>query len=456
MKSIEIAFGWHLGGSMQLTRTRSVAIALLFLVAIGRSYAVPSFARQTGLSCNVCHRNPPELTPFGRTFKLHGYNLGSISANDRIGNSADLRLSKILPVSVMVLISNTTFQGTQPATQNNAAGFPQQASIFFAGSFASHFGGFAQATYTHSDDHFSMDNTDLRFWNHAKLLGADVDYGATLNNNPTVEDLWNSTPAWGFPWISTAAGVSPIASPLISGGLAQDVAGVGGYSMWNNHLYTNFTLYRSEHAGSSTPNSGTGQAFNISGAAPYWRVAWQQAWDRSSLEVGTFGMQVKSYPNGVSGATDRYLDSGVDFQYTLPLGPDELDMHGNYVREQSTLDATTALGGAESAPHVLHAFKADAVYHWNNKYSATGAVFSTSGTADPVLFAPAPLSGSNNGSPGTSGFTTQLAYWPVQNVNINFNYTGYLKFNGAKMNYDGANRNASDNGTAYLAVWLIF
>ena len=46
-----------------------------------------------------------------------------------------------------------------------------------------------------------------------------------------VEDLWNSTPAWGFPWISSESGVSPIASPVINGALGQDVAGVGAYSM---------------------------------------------------------------------------------------------------------------------------------------------------------------------------------------------------------------------------------
>ena len=32
--------------------------------------AVPSFARQTGVSCEACHTSYPELTPFGRLFKL--------------------------------------------------------------------------------------------------------------------------------------------------------------------------------------------------------------------------------------------------------------------------------------------------------------------------------------------------------------------------------------------------
>jgi hypothetical protein len=130
--------------------------------------------------------------------------------------------------SIKVLTERLTFVDALKPEPKAAAGFPQQLSIFLAGGFASHFGGFSQVTYNHSTDHFSMDNTDLRFANRGKLFGKDVDYGVTANNNPTVEDLWNSTPAWGLPWISTASGVSPIANPLINGGLAQDVFGVGG------------------------------------------------------------------------------------------------------------------------------------------------------------------------------------------------------------------------------------
>ena len=37
------------------------------------AHAVPSYSRQTGLACNSCHYTPPELTPFGRKFKLEGY-----------------------------------------------------------------------------------------------------------------------------------------------------------------------------------------------------------------------------------------------------------------------------------------------------------------------------------------------------------------------------------------------
>lgn len=429
--------------------------SLPYLTSVS-AYAVASFARQTGLSCNVCHSNPPELTAFGRDFKLHGYVLTETTDKDKVGNSKSLLLSKYIPLSAMFLLSDTAYQANQPASQNNSAGFPQQASIFLAGAFASHFGALAQFTYTHQSDHFGIDNTDLRYANRGKIRGKNWDYGVTVNNSPTVEDLWNSTPVWGFPWISSSSKVSQIASPVINGALGQDVAGLGAYSMWNNHLYADITLYRSEHAGASAPVTGTNFPFNISGTAPYWRAAWQQTWGSNYLEVGTYGIYLNSFPGAISGPEDRYVDPSFDFQYERPFGANLLDAHGSYTYEKSNLGATFAAGGATTPANHLHTFRLDSTYHWTNKYSATGGVFSTTGNGDPLLYAPAPVTGSNNGNPNTSGYIVQFGYWPVQNIDINVNYTGYSKFNGASKNYDGANRNASENNTVYMALWVNF
>jgi len=163
-----------------------LAVLLFFSWGLAPAYGVPSFARQTGLTCNVCHRNPPELTAFGRNFKLQGYVLASATNSEKIGNAKDLQLTMRIPISAMVLISNTSFQKRQPVAENSAASFPQQLSIFLAGRFASHFGGMAQFTCTHADDHFGMDNTDLRYANQREFKGKDWAYGITLNNNPTV------------------------------------------------------------------------------------------------------------------------------------------------------------------------------------------------------------------------------------------------------------------------------
>ena len=432
-----------------------LATILLLLGGCWHAYAVPSFARQTGLACSVCHSNPPELTAFGRLFKLRGYVLADTKANGKIGNTQDLFLSKAIPISAMVLMSDTASRAVVPGSQNNSAGFPQQLSLFLAGEFAPHFGGMAQFTYTHADDHFSMDNADFRYARERNLAGSDWIYGVTLNNNPTVEDVWNSTPAWGFPWISGDAGVGPLAAPIITG-LGGDVAGVGAYSLWNNHLYTDVTLYRSEHAGGPVPVTGAGFAANISGVAPYWRVAWQQTWGANYLEVGTYGLVMNSFPGAVSGLEDRYVDPSFDFQYERPMGANLFDAHGTFIHESQRLGATFAAGAAANPTDSLNTLHLDGTFHWRHRYTATGGYFQTTGQADSLLYAPAAVTGSNNGSPDSNGYIAQFGYWPVQNIDLTLAYTGYWKFNGARQNYDGAGRSAADNNTVYLALWLAF
>ena len=92
-----------------------LAAVVYLLLGLEQAYAVPSFARQTGLSCNVCHSNPPELTAFGRNFKLKGYVLTDMTAKDKVGNSKSLLLSKYIPLSAMLLLSNTALQADQPS-----------------------------------------------------------------------------------------------------------------------------------------------------------------------------------------------------------------------------------------------------------------------------------------------------------------------------------------------------
>ena len=162
------------------------------------------------------------------------------------------------------------------------------------------------------------------------------------------------------------------------------------------------------------------------------------------------------FPNAISGPRDRYVDPSFDFQYERPLGANLLDAHGTFIHEKSELGATFGAGGAGTKSHSLNTVKLDATYHWRNRYSATGAFFSTTGSADTVLYAPAPLTGSQNGSPNSRGYVAQAGYWPVQNIDISVAYTGYTRFNGAATNYDGANRNASDNNTVYMALWVNF
>ena len=54
----------------------ALALGLAGCLAAPAAMAIPLFARQTGQNCNACHVSFPELTPYGRYFKLSGYTLG--------------------------------------------------------------------------------------------------------------------------------------------------------------------------------------------------------------------------------------------------------------------------------------------------------------------------------------------------------------------------------------------
>ena len=57
-------------------------------------------------------------------------------------------------------------------------------------------------TYDFSADTFNIDNTDFRFANAIVLPNKKpFTYGVSINNNPTIEDPWNTTPAFGFPYV---------------------------------------------------------------------------------------------------------------------------------------------------------------------------------------------------------------------------------------------------------------
>jgi hypothetical protein len=437
------------------------ALLIAVLMTPPQATAVPSYARQTGLACTACHINPPELTPLGRQFKLNGYTMTGIKVISAkpSKSSPGLSLLSYLPLAAWLEASTTGLNKPISGSANWDYSFPQDASLFLAGAFATHAGGFIQVTYNIQDDHFSWDNTDVRYARSTLLHGKDFVYGVDLNNNPTVEDLWNDTPAWGFPWVASASAPGPAAATLLDGTLAQDVAGLGVYAMFNDHLYGAASVYRSSHIGQPLPNTGLGFDYNIQGAAPYWRAAWQQGAGNNYLEFGAYGMHLRSTPQTIIGPTNSYTDVAVDSQYerVLPsLANDILTVHATYIHENSDLNAFFDAGSASVVNHHLDTFRINGIYHFGYRYDPGIEYFVTTGTADPLLYAPAAVSGSNNGNPKNEGFILNFTYWPVQNVRLAAQYTAYTQFNGAGTNYDGAGRNASDNNSMYLYLGLIF
>jgi hypothetical protein len=459
-------------------------LAAALLAAAPEAGAVPSFARQTGMACEACHTVYPELTHFGRVFKANGYILSNVKqVRDVTGKKEELlSLAQTVPLSIMAQISYSQMKTTVPdlstvgapgVAQNGTAGFPQQLSLFYAGKIAPNFGAFVQLTYANDSGTIGIDNTDLRFADTAVLSNnSPLTYGISLNNNPTVQDLWNSVPAWGFPYAASNAVVSPLAGTAIDGAFAQDVAGLTAYVFWNESLYAEVGGYRSAKQGQLNLTTGgagplDGTASNVlSGLAPYWRVAYEYNRGAHSIEGGLYGAQFRLYPGGgpLTGPLNKFNDVAEDVQYQYVGDVHQVTVAGTHIHESMTLDASFAGGASANPSNNLSTTRVWATYYYRRKIGGTVAYFSTTGSSDTGLY-PATFSApggnpgvvvSANGSPDTRGWIAEVNYVPWLNVKISAQYTFYNKFNGAGSNYDGLGRSASDNNTLYLLLWFAY
>ncbi|HVJ53293.1 MAG TPA: hypothetical protein VM689_12575 [Aliidongia sp.] len=427
-----------------------VAGAVLFL-PVPKAQALPSFARQTGQQCAACHNGFPELTPYGRLFKLNGYTFG--------GGQSDFP-----PLAVMTFGS---FNHTQTDQQGGAAPHfgpndnfaVDQTSVFFGGRIAPNLGAFAQVTYDGIGRTFSWDNTDIRYARTAHLFDAETVLGVSLNNNPTVQDVWNTTPAWSFPFVSSNLAPSPAAATMIEGGFAQQVVGATAYAYWNRLVYLEMGVY-----GSLSPKTqsilGVNSASNnvIEGAAPYWRLALQNEWDRNSLEAGLFGMTARVEPQRVTGlGTDRLTDVGIDAQYQFLADEDSVSVQASAIFENQNLGASSnpALGFASNSHNTLRSYHAKATYYYEQTYGATLGAFRVEGTPDATLFANPP-----GNSPNSTGIIGELDYipfnhggpdfWPWLNLKLGVQYIYYPEFNGM------TGSAATNNNTLYAFAWFAF
>lgn len=428
--------------------------------------AVPAFAEQTGRNCAACHVGGfgPQLTPFGREFKLGGYTL---------------RLHKSIPLSAMAVASyvHTKRAQEEPPTddskRNNNLSF-DEGSVFLAGDLGSHLGAFAQVTYSGADKAWAWDNLDLRVVNTGKIGGKDLVYGLTINNNPGIEDPWNTLPAWGFPFTDSDFAPAPDAAPLIAGGLGQASLGVTGYAWVDDKFYL-------EGGGYSTPSRGTlrfvgadpDDPGNIHGLAPYGRAAFQTSLGGGTFEVGAFALKAALFPgrDRSSGRSDRFTDLGLDASWTKPVGSDTFTLNGRYTHEKQSLEATCLLGMddgsiepgplANCANGTLNELHGDVSYYWHNRIGVTASPFSITGSRNPFI-----LSGNRTFKPNSSGVALQIDATPFGdgnspvgprfNMRVGAQYTLFTRFNGARSNFDGSGRSAADNNSLRLFTWIAF
>jgi len=344
-----------------------------------------------------------------------------------------------------------------------------QASLFVGGGIGQHLGGFAQlVTYDGVGRHWSWDNIDLRAVTSTKVFGADSTLGLTVNNNPTVQDPWNTLPAWGFPFTDTAVSPTPDAGLLIDDPLAGNVIGITAYGWIGHKFYV-------EGGGYSSPSSGTLRFVgmdptdpgSLHGLAPYGRVAYQTDLAGGTFEVGANLLKAAIFPgrDRSSGFTDRYTDWGLDSSWLKTLGSrNSLSADIRFEHERGNLRASCALeligdaGDLDCGRYHLNEWRAAVRYTWHDKVGFTVSPFSITGSQNFNLY--------DNGRPNSNGVMGQIDFtpWgagnsplgPRFNARFGVQYTVYGKFNGMRHNYDFAGANAVDNNALRVFTWIAF
>lgn len=455
----DTSFSFKLIGGLSVIGAALIGGAALLTPHAAR--AVPSFAQQTGQPCKACHVGGfgPELTPFGREFKLGGYTLRTHGA---------------VPLSAMAIASWTHTKNDQiPAPEHlnrNNNLVLDQASLFVAGGIGDHLGGFAQlVTYDGVGRAWSWDNIDLRAVTNAKVFGADSILGLTLNNNPTAQDAWNTLPAWGFPFTDTAVSATPDAGELIDDPLGGNTIGLTGYGWFDHKFFLEGGAYASPSRGFlNFVGMDPTDPGSLHGVAPYGRVAYQTDLAGGTFEVGGNVLKAAIFPgrDRTSGFTDRYTDWGLDASWLKTLGDsDSVTANVRFEHENANLRASCALGEIGDGTDIdcgryhLNEWRAAVRYTWHEKVGFTLSPFGITGSRNFNVF-------EGNGRPNSNGIMGQIDFtpWgagnsplgPRFNARVGVQYTLYGKFNGRRHNFDDEGANASDNNALRLFTWVAF
>lgn len=424
--------------------TLAVLAVILLGVSSTTASAIPLFNRQTGQNCVACHAGGqfPELTPYGRLFKLTGYTIGE----------------RTVPVSAMAVLSYSkvadTSKSADPAAdfqKNGSLIFPT-ASLFLGGKISDNLGAFAQITYdryaVQSDDgafhgHSNADNIDIRYADRFIGPQRDLILGVSLNNNPSLADPWNTVAAW----MQYVPVPSPTSSQFIDGnapypGFASggNIAGVTAYAYWNQTVYAELGAYRTAKGLFRFMSAGLADAdvTKLKGLNPYWRLAFNREWGAHNLMLGTSGMVARAYDDPLdtsdASTTHHDRDLGLDAQYQYILDPHSVTAQFAYTRNHHRYADASPEAGTSDTTNVMRT-KMTYVYH--ARYGGSVGNFDLTGTTNST----------------TRGMTYEAFWTPIQNVRVGAQYTSYSRFNGAADNYDGLGRNAHDNNSTFLYVW---
>ena len=334
--------------------------------------ALPSYARQTGQECTACHTNFPELTQFGREFKLRGYTMDG-------GDSP-------FPLAAMVQVPH---QHPEIAAGWCRAHFGPNdnfslaaAGLFYGGEIVDSFGAFIQATYR-TPRALSWDNVDIRYSNSTSNGNRDLVYGITLNNNPTVR---TSTTARGLLRFLCPASSRPRPAAETYRGWARSAG----------RRRRRLRKIRRDLLRPFQPVQNTAEAR----PAPFRRRPDGEGGDRRGRALLApcrraamagppfIGWNVRPLCGYLPGArTSRGRQfvrrCGLDAQYQFVLDPNVVTAQVSWIHEDQFLPASQALGLSEHRSNSLNSVKLTTSYvysHGASSYGVTASRFWLNGS----------------------------------------------------------------------------
>ena len=443
-------------------RTHLILLAWAVFSVLPRAQALPSYARQTGQRCAACHvgGNWPQLTPWGRFFKLAGYTAGK-EFIDREG-------FEYVPLGVLGQAGLTwaaqpnNSQGQPVVTQNGTPEFygvtaelgtklTNWAGVFAEYGVSNTFPGWKGASGP----------TDIRathFFhpgNHELLLGFDS------NNDPGVQDVWNTVPSWQYPFYSSPQAPGAPASPMIAS-LAQETGSIGVYAVFDREFYVELSEYRVGKDFFRFMNAGTSYqtgAQYLKGWNPYWRAYWTKDKGPHVWMLGAIGMHSEIYPDSASpsGPTNSFTDTGADSQYQYLGDTRKLTLRASYMYEQQSWNGSYPLGNVSNPKGNLKTLNLSASFALRDAWTFTGGYFLSNGSNNAALYGVTDVNGNLlSAKPNTTGYELEIDRTLTQNIVAMVQYAGFTKFNGLATNIDGLSRKPSDNNTLWISVFFAF
>ena len=230
----------------------------------------------------------------------------------------------------------------------------------------------------------------------------------------------------------------------------------------------------------------------LRGNNPYIRVALSQNWGAHSLMLGATHMTAQVYDDPLDtsdpSTVHHFRDEIFDGRTPVPARPAQavtaqlVLTHNRHVYPTAQANQPVPFVDAQGNPLALTSgadktdlkrFKASYVYQ--ARYGGSFSWFDLSGSAntanqtsgyDPetMVITSSPTAGAAStrvngnltGNPAPRGMTFETVWMPLQNLRVGVQYTAYQKFNGARDNYDGFGRNASDNNSLFLYAWTAY